>query len=65
MKEIQVPDDENAGLATDIFAKHSMVDKRIERLENKVKTDYSTGWSRRSGTRREESGDHHVWTGTF
>ncbi|HPA08970.1 MAG TPA: hypothetical protein PLK36_11235, partial [Methanoregulaceae archaeon] len=37
MKEIQVLDDENAGLATDIFAKHSMVDKRIERLENKVK----------------------------
>ncbi|HPH35374.1 MAG TPA: hypothetical protein PLU94_07775 [Methanoregulaceae archaeon] len=37
MKEIQVLDDENAALATDIFAKHSMVDKRIERLENKVK----------------------------
>ncbi len=36
MKEIQVLDDENAALAT-VFARHSMVDKRIERLENKVK----------------------------
>jgi uncharacterized protein YdcH (DUF465 family) len=37
MKEIRSLDEENTALATDIFAKHSAVDKRIERLENKVK----------------------------
>jgi len=37
MEEIRGLDEENAALATDIFAKHSVVDKRIERLENKVK----------------------------
>lgn len=37
MEEIRKIDDENALLQTDIFAKHSAVDKRIERLENKVK----------------------------
>jgi flagellar biosynthesis/type III secretory pathway M-ring protein FliF/YscJ len=35
--EIHRLDEENAALATDIFAKHSIVDKRIERLENMVK----------------------------
>ena len=35
--EIRTLDEENAALATDIFAKHSIVDKRIERLENMVK----------------------------
>ena len=37
LDEIRKLDDDNAMLATDIFAKHSAVDKRIERLENKVK----------------------------
>jgi hypothetical protein len=37
MAEIRSLDEENVSLATDIFAKHSTVDKRIERLENKVK----------------------------
>jgi hypothetical protein len=37
MTEIRSLDDENAALATDIFAKHTAVDKRIERLENMVK----------------------------
>jgi flagellar biosynthesis/type III secretory pathway M-ring protein FliF/YscJ len=37
MAEIRTLDEENVTLATDIFAKHSAVDKRIERLENKVK----------------------------
>jgi uncharacterized protein YdcH (DUF465 family) len=37
MKEIRSLDEENTALATDIFAKHSAVDKRIERLENRVK----------------------------
>jgi len=37
MTEIRSLDEENVALATDIFAKHSAVDKRIERLENKVK----------------------------
>jgi uncharacterized protein YdcH (DUF465 family) len=37
MEEIRSLDEENVALATDIFAKHSAVDKRIERLENKVK----------------------------
>jgi uncharacterized protein YdcH (DUF465 family) len=36
MEEIRSLDEENVALATDIFAKHSAVDKRIERLENKV-----------------------------
>jgi uncharacterized protein YdcH (DUF465 family) len=36
MEEIRKLDEENAALSTDIFAKHSAVDKRIERLENKV-----------------------------
>jgi uncharacterized protein YdcH (DUF465 family) len=36
MAEIRTLDEENVALATDIFAKHSAVDKRIERLENKV-----------------------------
>jgi uncharacterized protein YdcH (DUF465 family) len=36
MEEIRTLDEENAALSTDIFAKHSAVDKRIERLENKV-----------------------------
>jgi uncharacterized membrane protein YcjF (UPF0283 family) len=36
MAEIRSLDEENTALATDIFAKHSAVDKRIERLENKV-----------------------------
>jgi hypothetical protein len=35
--EIKKLADENVSLETDIFAKHSVVDKRIERLENKVK----------------------------
>jgi hypothetical protein len=37
MTEIRSLDEENVALATDIFAKHTAVDKRIERLENKVK----------------------------
>jgi hypothetical protein len=37
MTEIRSLDEENTALATDIFAKHSAVDKRIERLENRVK----------------------------
>jgi flagellar biosynthesis/type III secretory pathway M-ring protein FliF/YscJ len=37
MGEIKNLADENVSLETDIFAKHSVVDKRIERLENKVK----------------------------
>jgi len=37
MEEIRLLDDENTSLSTDIFAKHSAIDKRIERLENKVK----------------------------
>ncbi|MDD1706016.1 MAG: hypothetical protein LUQ12_03130 [Methanoregulaceae archaeon] len=37
MAEIRTLDEENVNLATDIFAKHTAVDKRIERLENKVK----------------------------
>ncbi|KUG05603.1 hypothetical protein ASZ90_016972 [hydrocarbon metagenome] len=37
MAEIRALDEENVTLAADIFAKHSAVDKRIERLENKVK----------------------------
>jgi len=36
MEEIRKLDEENTALSTDIFAKHSAVDKRIERLENKV-----------------------------
>ena len=36
MEEIRTLDEENATLSTDIFAKHSAIDKRIERLENKV-----------------------------
>jgi hypothetical protein len=36
MKEIRSLDEENTALAADIFAKHSAVDKRIERLENRV-----------------------------
>ncbi|MDD1712465.1 MAG: hypothetical protein LUQ69_04770 [Methanoregulaceae archaeon] len=35
--EIKKLADENVSLETDIFARHNMVDKRIERLENKVK----------------------------
>jgi len=35
--EIKKLADENVSLETDIFAKHNVVDKRIERLENKVK----------------------------
>ena len=37
LKEIRSLDEENTALAADIFGKHSEVDKRIERLENKVK----------------------------
>jgi len=37
MGEIKKLADENSSLETDIFAKHNVVDKRIERLENKVK----------------------------
>ena len=37
MGEIKKLADENVSLETDIFAKHNVVDKRIERLENKVK----------------------------
>jgi flagellar biosynthesis/type III secretory pathway M-ring protein FliF/YscJ len=37
MEQIRGLDEENAVLATDIFAKHSIVDKKIERLENMVK----------------------------
>jgi flagellar biosynthesis/type III secretory pathway M-ring protein FliF/YscJ len=36
LQEIKVVDDENAILETDIFARHTEVEKRIERLENKV-----------------------------
>ena len=36
MEEIRKLDEENTALSTDIFAKHSAIDKRIERLENKV-----------------------------
>jgi len=36
MEEIRKLDEENTALSTDIFAEHSSVDKRIERLENKV-----------------------------
>ncbi len=36
MEEIRTLDEENTALSTDIFAKHSAIDKRIERLENKV-----------------------------
>jgi len=35
--EIKKLADENVSLETDIFARHNVVDKRIERLENKVK----------------------------
>ena len=35
--QIRALDEENVTLATDIFAKHTAVDKRIDRLENKVK----------------------------
>jgi uncharacterized protein YdcH (DUF465 family) len=37
LEEIRSLDDENAVLDTDIFARHSTVEKRIQRLENKVK----------------------------
>jgi flagellar biosynthesis/type III secretory pathway M-ring protein FliF/YscJ len=37
LEEIRKLDDENVTLETDIFAKHNVVDKRIQRLENKVK----------------------------
>ena len=37
MDEIRKLEEENVGLETDIFAKHSVVDKRITRLENQVK----------------------------
>jgi uncharacterized protein YdcH (DUF465 family) len=37
MGEIKKLADENVSLETDIFARHNVVDKRIERLENKVK----------------------------
>ena len=36
MEEIRKLDEDNTALSTDIFAKHSAIDKRIERLENKV-----------------------------
>ncbi len=36
MQEIRTLDEENTALSTAIFAKHSAIDKRIERLENKV-----------------------------
>ena len=38
MEEINKLDQENIVLETDIFAKQSAVDKRIQRLENKVKS---------------------------
>jgi uncharacterized protein YdcH (DUF465 family) len=37
LEEIKVIDDENAVLQTDIYARHNEVEKRIERLENRVK----------------------------
>jgi flagellar biosynthesis/type III secretory pathway M-ring protein FliF/YscJ len=37
LEEIRKLDEENVGLETDIFAKHNIVDKRIQRLEDKVK----------------------------
>ncbi len=37
LDEIRKLEEDNIGLETDIFAKHSMVDKRITRLENQVK----------------------------
>jgi hypothetical protein len=37
LEEIRVIDDENAVLETDIYARHNEVEKRIERLENRVK----------------------------
>lgn len=37
LAEIRSLDEENMGLAADIFARHSAVDKRIERLENRVR----------------------------
>lgn len=37
LEEIRVIDDENAVLQTDIYARHNEVEKRIERLENRVK----------------------------
>ncbi len=37
LDEIRKLDEDNVNLETDIFAKHSAVDKRIERLENMVK----------------------------
>ena len=38
MEEINKLDQENIVLETDIFAKQSVVDKRIQRLENRVKS---------------------------
>jgi flagellar biosynthesis/type III secretory pathway M-ring protein FliF/YscJ len=37
LEEIRKLEEENIGLETDIFAKHSVVDKRIQRLEDYVK----------------------------
>lgn len=37
MEEIRKLEEDNVGLETDIFAKHSVVDKRIQRLESHVK----------------------------
>ncbi len=37
LEEIRKLDEENTTLETDIFAKHNVVDKRIQRLEDKVK----------------------------
>ena len=37
LEEIRVIDDDNAVLETDIYARHNEVEKRIERLENRVK----------------------------
>jgi flagellar biosynthesis/type III secretory pathway M-ring protein FliF/YscJ len=37
LDEIRKLEEDNIGLETDIFAKHSVVDKRITRLENQVK----------------------------
>ncbi|NTV00200.1 MAG: hypothetical protein HGA55_03645 [Methanoregulaceae archaeon] len=37
LEEIRKLDEENTSLETDIFAKHNVVDKRIQRLEDKVK----------------------------
>jgi flagellar biosynthesis/type III secretory pathway M-ring protein FliF/YscJ len=36
LEEIRKLDEENVNLETDIFAKHNVVDKRIQRLEDKV-----------------------------